>query len=243
MSYVKAPPRRYRARTGKVFYSGMGDTSCPDWMPSIFCAASQSSGTACVAKANETPQVKAIDAEVLRLAGQWKPTGYVTPAELKSLLDVLASEAEAAGAAVASAPAYVEDAKALARQAISELQRKYQGPALSYQNAYNEAVRTGARAIDAPGVKDWVIASMQAISMAYVTAYALSCIRGTIVSILGTAYSAAVRIGAVAWRVVGVVVKAGESIIKAAETTATMLKYLPYAAIGIAAYLFYQHTR
>ena len=97
--------------------------------------------------------------------------------------------------------------------------------------------------INAPGLKDWVIASMRAISDAYVTATVLQCRQSWLEKWLDRAYRGMSAIGAVATRLVGVVVKVGENVIKAVDTgfgiVATLVKYAPYAAVGVGAYLLY----
>lgn len=243
MSYARVTPRRRRRALGDAF-------PCPTFVPAYLCnvpTTAVSSAKACVDKANASSQVASIDAQVNTLAANWKPTGYYTPAEIKSLLDVLATEAEAAGAALAAAPRSTSDAEDQIAQAFDDLTRKYKDRAYAYQDALAEAARTGAQVIDGPAVKDWVLSSMRAISDAYVVATVMSCMQTWIEKWLDRAYKAAVAIGAVAYRVVGVAVKVGQAVVKAADRAgslaAAVIEYGPYAAVGIAAYLLFMKAR
>lgn len=239
MSYV----RNRRRALGDNFI-------CPTFVPAYLCqapTAAVSNAKACVDRANASSQVAAIDAQVSQLAASWRPTGYYTPAEIQSLLDVLATEAESAGAALAAAPRSTSDAEDQIAQAFDDLTRKYKDRAYAYQTAIADAKRAGANVIDGPAVKDWVISSLRAISDAYVVATVMSCMQTWVEKWLDRAYKAAVAIGAVAYRVIGVAAKVGDTIIKAADKTIdlvqTAVKYAPLILVGVGGYLLLQHTR
>lgn len=202
---------------------------------------------ACIDRANASSKVAAIDAEILKLAGTWKPTGYYRPSDVQTLLDKLADEAAAAGDALAKAPRSTGDADSMIRSAFDDLGTKYKDRSRAYERAVAEAAAKGAGVINAPGLKDWVIASMRAISDAYVTATVLQCRLSWLESFLDRGYKAMVAIGALAARILGVVWKFGEAVVDAVDTTgdilAFIIKYGPYAAVGLGGYILYNMAK
>lgn len=198
---------------------------------------------ACLNKANNSSQVKAIDAIVDNLSKNWHPTGYYRPAEVQSLLDMFATEAAAAGAALAAAPDSTSDAASMKREAFEDVGRKYQDQSQAYKRAIAQAASKGSNVIDAPGLKDWVIRSMRSLSDAYVTATVLACRQTWIEKWLDRAYRGMANIGALAAGIIGVAANLAINVVKAAEATigiaATIIKYAPYAAVGLGAYLLY----
>lgn len=197
----------------------------------------------CLDKANASPQVSSMDAIVNSLASTWNPTGYYRPADVQAILDAFATQAEDAGAALAAAPLSTSDALDVKAQAFDDVQRIYQDQSKNYQAAVNQAKATGATVINAPGLKDWVISSMRTLSDAYVTATVLQCRQSWVESVLDRGYRAMAAIGSVAARILGVVAKVGEAGVdaleKAADLTAIIIKYAPYAAAAIGAYMLY----
>lgn len=222
--------RYYRPRR---VYRGMGGLFDPVAMPFT------SDEKACLDKANGTPQVRAIDDQVTSLGRNWKPTGYFRPADIAALLAMMATEAAAAGDALAKAPRSTSDASTVIAMAFDDLKRRYQERSFVYQNALAAAQQQGANVIDAPGLKDWVIDSMRAISDAYVTATVLACRQSWIEAWLDRAYKAMVAIGAVAMRIIGVAIQVGDKVIDAATGLASLIKYIPYAAVALGAWWLY----
>lgn len=198
---------------------------------------------ACLDRANASPQVRLIDQQVDALGRSWKPTGYYRPAELAQLLATLEHEAAAAGAALAAAPRSTSDAQHVINQAFADLKRRYQERSFAYKKALAQAQASGANVIDGPGVKDWVIASMRAISDAYVTATVLSCMQSWAEAALNRAYQAMVAIGGVAARIVGVVVKVGDTVLKAADDILDLYPIIKWGAVGIGALFAFKLVR
>lgn len=199
---------------------------------------------ACLNKANSSPQVVAIDNLIANLTRTWNPTGYFRPADVQSLLDVLATEAEAAGAALAAAPLSTGDAAESKAQAFDDMLRRYKDRSQAYVKALADAKASGATAINAPALKDWVISSMRSISDAYVTATVLQCRQSWAEKWLDRAYRGMAAIGAVAARILGVVITIGENVVDAVDNAgkilAVVIKYAPYAAVGIGGYFLYK---
>ncbi len=201
----------------------------------------------CLNKANQSPQVVAIDSMVAALSKSWNPTGYFRPADVQTLLDMFATEATQAGAALAAAPMSTSDAQTVKNMAFSDLLTKYKDRSQAYVKAIADAKASGATVINAPALKSWVIASMRAISDAYVTATVLACRQTWIERWLDRAYKFMVAIGAVAARMIGIAISAGEKVVDALDTAGSIaafaIKYAPYAAAGLGAYLLYHYVK
>lgn len=202
---------------------------------------------ACLNRANSSAQVMAIDGLISDLNKNWRPTGYYRPADIEGMLATLAAEAQNVGAAIAAAPLSTNDAQAVKDQAFEDIMRRYKDRSQGFERALATAKQTGATAINAPGFKDFVIASMRAISDGYVTATVLQCRQSWLEGALDRSYKAMAAIGAVAYRIVGVVVQAGENIVDATETLARVVaflaKFAPYAAVGLAGLWGYTTVR
>lgn len=197
----------------------------------------------CLDRANGTPQVRAIDQQIDQLGKTWNPTGYFRPADLQALLDTLATEAEAAGAALAAAPRSTSDATAMINQAFADLIRRYRDRSYAYSNAVAQARAMAANVVDAPGLKDFVLSSMRAISDAYVTATVMQCMQSWLEKWLDRAYKAMATIGAVAYRIIGVAINAGEKIVKAVDDAFDLLKYAKYGLVAVGALFVYREFR
>lgn len=242
MSYTKT-----RSRT---FHYALSDVACPPGVPTYLCNALTAGATGsttsqaqqCVNRANASPTVSSIDSQIANLASTWKPTGYYTVAEMQSLVTVLESQAQAAGAALAGARSIPGSEDAI-NQAFDDLIRKWQVPAKNYSDAIVQAKAQGLRAIDAPDAKDWVIRSMQAISDAYVTVTVMYCMQTWVESWLTKAYNAMRTIEDVVRKVVGVLIEIGEKVLDAGGHAIDLIKYLPYAALGIAGWVIYNAVR
>lgn len=201
----------------------------------------------CLDKANASSQVVAIDNIVTNLAKNWHPTGFYRPAEVQQLLDMFAAEAAEAGKALAAAPLSTSDAEAMKRQAFEDVGRKYLDQSQAYKRAIAEAKAKGSNVINAPGLKDWVIRSMRSLSDAYVTATVLQCRQTWIEKWLDRAYRGMAAIGEAAYRVIGVAANLAINVVKAAESAVGIagfiIRYAPFAAAGIGAYMLYNFVK
>lgn len=202
---------------------------------------------ACLNRANASSQVSAIDSIIGNLSKNWNPTGYFRPADVQQVLDMLATEAASAGAALAAAPLSTGDAADVKAQAFDDMLTKYKDRSVGYVQAVAAARASGATAVNAPAFKSFVIASMRSISDAYVTATVLQCRQSWAGKWLDKAYSAVASIGAVVVKIGGVALKVGESVVSAVDTAvglaATIIKVAPYAALGVGAWLLYGYVK
>lgn len=198
---------------------------------------------ACLNKANASSQVSGIDAIINNLAKNWNPTNYFRPSDIQQVLDMLANEAAQAGAAVAAAPLSTSDAQSAKSQAFEDMLRKYKDRSQAYVKALADARAAGLTAINAPAFKSFVISAMQSISDAYVTATVLQCRQSWAEKWLDKAYRAMASIGAVVAKIGGVVLKVGEAAVNAIDTAgsiaAAIIKFAPWAALGLGAYMAY----
>lgn len=201
---------------------------------------------ACLNKANASAEVTTIDNTVYSLAKNWHPTGYFRPAEVQQMLTLLRDAAADAGNALKSVGTGmldIEQTRSLKRQAFEDMLRAVVDRSKAYEKSIADARSANLNVINAPAFKDFVIKAMRSISDAYVTASVIDCIAGGLLRLLNRGYKMMVGIGAFAAKMVGVVLKVGEAAIDAVDTAgsiiAKIIKYAPYAAAGIGAYLLY----
>lgn len=202
--------------------------------------------TACLARANATPQVKKIDGVVDDLTKNWNPTGYYLAADILRVLDLLDNELVASGVAITGAPSSTSDSAAVKTAAISDGKRIVRDGATPYRAAAVAAQASGA-AVNAPGFKHYCLMSLNAISQVYVTATVLQCRQTWLEKWLDRAYQVVVFIGNVLAKIGGVIVAAGQAVVDAAEAGVgaikTLIKILPYIAIGLVAWVGYAWIR
>lgn len=202
---------------------------------------------ACLQRANDARQVKAIEAEISRLNTTWNPTGYYRPADVRLVINTLATAAEQAGAVLAGAPLSTATARNDKNSAVEDVRSKFGDQARYYEQSIAAATKSGVNVIDAPNLKRWVISSMQSIANVYVTASVLHCRQSWLESVLDKAYKAMAGVGSVVYRIVGVAVKVGEAVIEAVETSvgiaAVVIKYAPYGFAALVGYVGYQYMK
>jgi hypothetical protein len=205
---------------------------------------------ACLNKANASSEVTTIDNTVYGLAKNWHPTGYFRPAEVQQVLTMLRDAAADAGSALASVGTGmldIEQVRSLKRQAVEDVARAVIDRSKAYHKSIADAQAAGVNVINAPAFKDFVIKALRSISDAYVTASVIECIAGGLLRVLNRGYKVMVGIGAVVARMGGVVIRVGEAVIDAVDTAgsiaAKIIKYAPYAAAGIGAYLLYNFVK
>jgi hypothetical protein len=201
----------------------------------------------CLNKANASSQVVAIEGIISNLNKNWHPTGYYRPADVQTLLDMFATEAEEVGKALAAAPMSTGDALSARYQAFEDIGRKYLDQSQAYRRALAEAKAKGSNVIDAPGLKAWVLRSMQSISDGYVTATVLQCRQSWIERWLDRAYRGMASIGAAAYHILGVAANLAVNVVKAAESALNIAGFIvrvaPFAAAGFGAYLLYNYVK
>ncbi len=184
-----------------------------------------SSEVACLNQANARPDVQALDARVASMARTWNPTGFFTPDELTQIVIENNKLMRSAADIVRAAPLSTSDAQFSRNQALDTIQQKTL-QSLNYNNAVIEARGKGIRSINAPGVKQWVISSMNAASQAIVTAGVLECNMSWLASAIIAFQKVFDAVAAIIKRIVGVIVKLGEVALDVVEETPRLVKTL-----------------
>jgi hypothetical protein len=196
----------------------------------------------CLNKANMSPAVAALDAQVSNLAKTWNPTGFYTAADVNKLYATINTAVSQARIPLATAPFTTSDADMVIKQAGHDLDRAL-AKGQVFVNAMAAAQKAGISTIDAPGMKMWVLYSLNAVSSAYVTVAALQCRSTWLDTAAGWIASAVAAVRAV----VGVVIKAGQTALKVVESTidvtGAVSKYLPWVALAIGSYFVYTKVR
>ncbi len=181
----------------------------------------------CVNQANQSPQVAAIDAKTHDLAVNWNPTGFYTPDDLERIVNQIIVGGAQARLVLAGAARSTSDAAQVVAQAYAYLNRNDERAKL-YQDAIKAARAKGAAAVNAPGLKIWVLQSLVNISQAYVTVAVLDC-RTTWLDTVG---AIAEGITSTAKRIGGVAVQATDTIINAAEGAFGATKVLAWGLVA-----------
>ena len=187
---------------------------------------------ACLNTANASARVMEMDGKIEDLAKNWKPTGFYTPADITKIYNEVTENISKAQAALNTAIMSTSDAGSQVNQARTYLKRATDRGAI-YPKVIAEAQAKGITVIDSPGLKTWVLESLVNVSQAYTTVEVLAC-RSTWLDYAAAAINKA---WAVIKKIVGVVVRIGETVLKVADDLPqiwTIVKWGGIAAIGIA---------
>lgn len=197
----------------------------------------------CTDKANAAHQVTGMEAEVKRLRQDWNPTGFYRPSEIRSLITLLKDAAAAAGAELKAAPLSTRDAQKVKDDAFESAVNKIADRGKAYEEAIVNAKKTSSTAINAPGFKKYVLDAMSSIAWVYVAAAYLHCRQSWLESVLDKGFRAMASLGAQVSKFLGVAADAAGKIIdagdKALDILATIIKWAPYAALGVGGYFVY----
>lgn len=181
----------------------------------------------CVGQANAT--TSPLDAKIDDLAKNWNPTGFYTPADIRTLIGqtmAMITGAQSVIDQAAQAPSASQDS---IMRATDDLARAGKA-SLDYLSAANQADQQGLRTINAVGLKDWVLSAMGAASSAIGTAAAISCITPWWVGALATFQTAFDALYNGAKAIVGAVLAIGETALKVADA---LPKFSDLIAVGL----------
>lgn len=202
--------------------------------------------TVCLNKANESPEVKRMDAVIHDLAANWKPTGYYRAEDMAKILVMLRDEATRATRAIESvADGFldIEDTRAIKSRANKDIARLVVDRGQYYWQAIEASKSTGA-VIDAPFFKDYVLKAMRAIEDAYIVAATVDCLPGRLLKWLNLGYKGLVAIGAAVVKVLGVALGLAKNAIKTVDKAAGWIvwltSYAPYIAVGVGGLALYR---
>ncbi len=213
MTYLAKMPARHR-RPPVQSRSSLGDfwgwlTASP-----IDAVVPDTTVADCVGQANAT--TAPLDAKIDDLAKNWNPTGFYTPADIRTLISqtmAMITGAQSVLDQAAQAPSASQDSIV---RATDDLARAGKA-SLDYLSAANQADQQGLRTVNAVGLKDWVLSAMGAASSAIGTAAAVSCITPWWVGALATFQTAFDALYNGAKAIVGAVLAIGETALKVAD--------------------------
>ncbi len=191
----------------------------------------------CLDQANKSQAVAGLDAKIDDLARNWNPTGFYTASDLQTVYRATMDAITSARAALTGAIFSTSDADQVLKQASAYLDRATTRGNL-YPAAIASASSTGAP-INAPGLKQWVIDSLVNVGQAYTTVAVLQC-RATWLDTAAVVVSA---VWSVVKRVVGVVIKAGETVLNVADDVLDLYKVVKWGAVAAGAAFVLWHVR
>lgn len=120
--------------------------------------------------------------------------------------------------------------------AIGDLQTQM----LNYKSAYQAAKASGAKAVHAPGLKDWVTSSLDTFAQAVFHGSSIACNEPWWSGPLQTLFAVASTVGSVCKSVAAIALAVGEKAVTAVEGGLDMIamieKIAPFAAVGLAAW-------
>ena len=181
------------------------------------------------------------DAKIENLAKTWNPTGFYTPAQIRTLVgSVLTANRGAWDQVELAMSNTIETQMDILRQQVRDLSRVGQ-QALNYLQAAKEAEAQGA-SVAAPELKMWVLFSLNTGTQATQVAYVAMCVRPGALAlmrmVLGSWAAAVGTVVDVAKKIAGVAVDLVKRTVKAVEGTFDLLGWLmkwgPPATIGLA---------
>jgi hypothetical protein len=201
------------------------------------------SGTAvCLASANAN--TANLDAKINDLAKNWHPTGFYTPAQVRALVSNVMAVIANARSAVAKAQGQTglaEAAQSNLRQSLADMARQ-EARSLEYLAAASAATSSGAKAVNAPGMKTWVTNAMNAASSAFVTADVVSCELPFWIAVMAGFLGLVGSVVEAIKKIVGVAIAAGEAVLDVARDAAEsipvmwqIVKWGGLAALGVLA--------
>jgi uncharacterized protein YukE len=194
----------------------------------------------CLDQANA--QVAELDARILDLASTWHPTGFYAPADVQKLIAQTMALLSSATDTVGKAPRSTSDSEAQIQQALDTLFQHGQRE-LVYTQALQDAARSGATVINAAGLKDWVLDSMQAASSALVTASVMECNMPWLADAILALAPLFDALASVAKRVVDAAVGIGTTILKIADDLPQIWTVVKWGAVIAAALWGYSEMR
>ncbi len=191
----------------------------------------------CVTKAVAAGQ--GFKSKIDNLDATWNPTGFYPPDDVRSVIGST-MELEALGrAAIDKVQIEVHVRTDLLNRARDGLDRAG-ARAIDYLDAAREADSKSIRLVNAPGLKQWVIDTMNAASAALIVGQAVDCLKPWWLSAL-EAYQEAFDVAIThVVSVAGSVLAVGENAVKVAFSLLEHLNLLILAGLGVGGYLIWK---
>jgi hypothetical protein len=187
----------------------------------------------CIAQANA--EMAPFEAKIDDLIKTWNPTGTYTAQDIRDIVSATMMVIQQGQAAIDRARLEPNASQDSVMRATDDLARAG-GRSLDFLQAARDADAGAVAVIEAPGLKRWVTDSMGTASSAMVTASVIGCITPWWVGAL-SAFQGAFDVGyGVAKRIVGVVIAAGETVLKVADDLPELYDILKWGALAAAGY-------
>lgn len=204
-------------------------------------------GKACIDQANSSKKVAELDALIMNLAANWKPTGYYYLADVEKIVQMLDDEAREAGPVLSKAPLSTADAESAKRRAFNAVLDNL-AVGKRYLSDVAKARDEGKKVLNSPRFRVFVIQSFRGLSDLYVTAAVLYCRQSDIERVLGAAWDGLYAISSAIVSTVNAVFDTAKDVANATGDLVKLLmdiikglKYVAAAgAIGGAGYLTYR---
>lgn len=228
MTYLarRVVPRRYRRPR-----TALSDIT--DVIMSLPGMQQQSQSSQCIDQANAA--TAPFDAKVNDLTQNWRPTGFYTPDDIRSIVSSVMTTIAQAQALVdqaAKEPNASQDSVMRATDDLANAGKK----SLDYLQAANQADAQGTRAINAVGLKRWVTDSLGAASNAMTTAMVIGCITPWWVGALAAFQAVFDKAWGVVRAVVGTALQIGEDALTVASSLDDIYNVLKWGALAYGAY-------
>lgn len=231
MSYHRSIARRARTRTPAL---------AGNFVEDALALVTKDETGAC--KATADAQTAASEAKASDLNRTWNPTGFYTRDQISQLvqhtLAMLRNATSSIDAAIADPQA--PGSRDALKMSLSSLQRKFD-ESQAFVQANQQAAAQGIQTLDAPGLKRWIVSSMQEANAGIWGVAFIACMRPWWVSALATFQGAFDVVYGTAKKIVGVAVQLGEEILKIPDTVSTMWTYAKWAAAIGGAWWLYAH--
>lgn len=195
----------------------------------------------CAAKAVD--HGRGFQAKIADIDATWTPTGFFPPDDVRGVISST-MQLEAMGRSAldtVQSDAHVRtDLLNKARNALDRAGAR----AVDFLDAARQADAASVRLVNAPGLKQWVVDTMNAASSAMIVADAVGCMKPTWLSAI-QAYDDAFDVAKThVVAIAGEVLQAGETAVKVATNILENLNLLLIAGIGIGGYLLWKkHLR
>jgi hypothetical protein len=189
----------------------------------------------CLDQANQ--QTAPFDAKIDALVKNWKPTGFYTADDVRTIVGRTLEAVQSAQAAVNQAAAEPNASQDSVMRATSDLGRAGQR-SLDYLDAAKQAEAQGIRVVNAPGLKRWVTDTLGAASSAMVTAAVIGCTTPWWVGALAWFQTQFDQVWGAVRMIVGAALTVGEAVLQVPDALGDMITILKWGlGIGGAAYL------
>lgn len=193
-----------------------------------------SADSQCLDQANAS--AAPLEARINDLDSTWNPTGFYTIADLRQVVSSTLNVVQQGYASLTQAAQSVQSDSL--NEANAELSTA-SGKSLDYLNAATDAASKGIATVNAPGLKRWVVSTMQSAADAIVAAGMVTCQEPWWLSALSLYQQVFDATWSVIKQVAGAVLKLGEVALKVPDLLDDVVTYAKWALLlGGALFMF-----